>query len=62
VGIHEAKNLVQNTVILVGKHEGRRFFGKLKSRWEYNIKNDVGWEEDMAAFMWLRTGISGGLL
>jgi hypothetical protein len=47
--------------LLVGKPEGKRPLGRPRLRWVYNNKMDlggVGWTE----FVWLRIGISGGLL
>ena len=35
-------------MVLMGKHEGRRLFGRPKGRWEHNIKIDlreVEWED-----------------
>jgi hypothetical protein len=50
--------------VLVGKHEGKRPFGRPRRRWEDNIKMDLqefggcggtGWN-------WLRIGTGGGHL
>jgi hypothetical protein len=50
--------------VFVGNREGKRAFGKLRRRWEYNIRTDVreiGWKK-WAGCIWLRIGTSGGLL
>jgi hypothetical protein len=49
---------------LVGKPEGRRPLGRLRRRWEDNIKMDLR-EVGMGAWTgsaWLRIGTGGGLL
>jgi hypothetical protein len=49
--------------ILVGKPEGKRLLGKLRCRWEDNIKMDVRWDGVVwTALVWLRIETSGGLL
>ena len=45
---------------LVGKTEGKRPLGRLRSRWEDNIKMDV--QEVECGSSWLRIGTSGGHL
>jgi hypothetical protein len=43
--------------VLVGKTEGRRPLGRLRHRWEDNIKMDfqeVGWEGAWTGLIWLR--------
>jgi hypothetical protein len=48
---------------LVGKPEGKKSFGRPKSRWKDNIKMDlekVGWA--WAGLIWLRIGTGGRLL
>jgi hypothetical protein len=50
--------------ILVGKPEGRRPLGRLRRRWEDNIKialRKVGWGA-WTGSIWLRMGTDGGLL
>jgi hypothetical protein len=50
--------------ILVGIPEGRRPLGRLRCRWEDNIKMDlqeVGWGS-WTGLIWLRIGTGGGLL
>jgi hypothetical protein len=50
--------------ILVGRPEGRGPLGRLRRRWEDNIKmdlQDVGWGV-LTGFKWLRIWICGGLL
>jgi hypothetical protein len=50
--------------ILVGKPEGKKTTRKPIRRWEDNIKIDlreIGWLV-WTALIWLRIGISGGLL
>jgi hypothetical protein len=50
--------------VLVGKREGKGPLGRSRRRWEDNIKMDLGeikWE-DVDWIIWLRIGISGGLL
>jgi hypothetical protein len=50
--------------ILVGRPEGRRPVGRLRRRWEDNIKMDlqeVGWGA-WTGLIWLRIGTGGGLL
>jgi hypothetical protein len=50
--------------VLVGKSEGKRPLGRLKRRWEDNIKMDlheVGWGT-WIGLIWLRIGIVGGHL
>jgi len=47
--------------ILFGKPEGKRQIGRLRRRWEDNIRmdlNEIVWE----GCIWLRIGTSGGLL
>jgi len=49
--------------ILVGKPEGKSPLGRLRRRWEDNIKTDlreVGGVE--TGWIWLRIGIDGGHL
>jgi len=46
--------------VLVGKTEGKRPLGRLRSRWEDNIKMDV--QEVGCGSSWLRIGTSGGHL
>jgi hypothetical protein len=49
---------------LVGKAEGRRPLGRLRRRWENNIKMDlreVGWGA-WTASIWITIGTGGGLL
>jgi hypothetical protein len=46
----------------VGKHEGKKPFGKPRQRWEDNIKMDLQ-EVDVrirTTSSWLRTGTGGG--
>jgi hypothetical protein len=48
----------------VGKPEGRRPLGRLRRRWEDNIKmdlQDVGWGA-WTGSIWLRIGTGGGLM
>jgi hypothetical protein len=46
--------------ILDGKPEGKQLFGRLRHRWEDNIKmSDMRMQ---TGFMWLRIGASGRLL
>ena len=48
----------------VGKSEGRRTFGRLRRRWQDNIKMDlreVEWGAQTGS-IWLRIGIGGRLL
>jgi hypothetical protein len=50
--------------ILVGRSEGRRPLGRLRRRWEDNIKMDlqeVGWGA-WTGLIWLKIGTGGGLL
>jgi len=50
--------------VLVGKPEGKRPLGRLRHRWEDNIKMDLQ-EVDVGAWtgsMWLRIGTGGGHL
>jgi hypothetical protein len=50
--------------ILVGKPDGKRPLGRLRHRWEYNIKMDLketGWAL-LTGLFWLVTGTSGKLL
>jgi hypothetical protein len=48
--------------VLMGKLEGRRrSLGRLKRRWEENIKMDVQ-EGEWTGSVWVRTGTGGGLL
>jgi hypothetical protein len=50
--------------ILVGKPEGKRPFGKPRSRWENNTRMDLR-EQDAnvwTGLIWLRIGSSGGPL
>jgi hypothetical protein len=50
--------------VLVGNHEGKRTFGRLRCRWEYEIRMDlrkIGWGV-WSGFIWLRIGTNGGLL
>jgi hypothetical protein len=45
---------------LVGKLDGKRTFGRLRSRWEDNIRMDLrekGWV--WIGFIWLRIGTNG---
>jgi hypothetical protein len=48
----------------VGKPEGKRPLGRLRRRWEDNIKRDLREIEWViwTGFFWLRIGTSGGLL
>ena len=49
--------------VLVGKPEGRRPLGRERSRWEDNIKMDLGkWEGAWTGSIWLRIETSGGFL
>jgi hypothetical protein len=50
--------------VLVGKSEGERPHGRLRRRWEDNIKMDIEELEYRAwtGFIWIRIGTSGGLL
>jgi hypothetical protein len=51
--------------VLMGRLEGKRPFGLLRRRWNYNIKMDlqeVGWEGTWAGLIWLRTAARDGLL
>jgi hypothetical protein len=49
--------------VLVGKPEGKRTLGRLRRRWEDNIKMDL---QDVGGvrgdWSWLRTGTGGGHL
>jgi hypothetical protein len=50
--------------VLAGKPEGRRLFGRLRHRWEDNIKMDlrkVGWETWIGSIL-LRIETGGGLV
>jgi hypothetical protein len=50
--------------VLVGKLEGKRSLGRSRCRWYDNVKmhyREVG-SEGMVGLIWLRMGISGGLL
>jgi hypothetical protein len=50
--------------VLVGKPEGKRPLVRPRHRWEDRIKMDlreIGWEEGLNAFTWLRIGTVGGL-
>jgi hypothetical protein len=50
--------------ILVGKPEGKRPLGRPRRRWVNNIKmylREIGWMV-WIGLIWLRIGISGGLL
>jgi len=50
--------------VLVGKLEGKRLLGRLRRRWEDNIKMDlqvVGWGV-WSGSSWLRNGTCGGHL
>jgi hypothetical protein len=50
--------------VLVGKPEERRPPGRLRRRWEENIKMDlreVGWGGIWTESIWLRIGRGGGL-
>ena len=44
--------------VLVGKHEGKRPLGRLRRRWEDNIKMDL----QEVGRGWLRIGTGGGRL
>jgi hypothetical protein len=50
--------------ILVGKPEGKRALGRLRRRWEDNIKIDLGetgfW--GVVGFIWIRIGTDCGFL
>jgi hypothetical protein len=50
--------------VLVGKPEGRRPHGRIRRRWEYNIKMDLRfWDVGVrAGSSWLRIGTGGGHL
>ena len=50
--------------VLVKKPQERRTFGRLKRRWEDNIKTDPPKRngEAQTGFLWLRIGRGGGLL
>ena len=51
--------------VLVGKPEGSRQLGRLRRRWEDNIKIDLGkWAGGgtWTGSLWLRIGTGGGLL
>jgi hypothetical protein len=51
-------------VLIVGKPDGRRSLGRLRHRWDDNIKMDVrevGWGALIGLF-WLRIRTSGWLL
>jgi hypothetical protein len=52
--------------ILAGKPEGKRPLGRPRCRWVDNIKMDLtetGWDGvEWIGWIWLRIGISGGLL
>jgi hypothetical protein len=50
--------------VLVGKPEGKRPLGRLRCRWEDNIRMDlqeVGWGV-WSGLSWLRIGTGGGQL
>jgi hypothetical protein len=47
--------------VLVWRPEGKRPLGRPRSRWEDNIKMDLG-EIRIDGPSWVRTGSSGGLL
>ena len=50
--------------VLVRKNEGKRLLGRLRRRWEVNIKMDlqeVGWRV-WTGSSWLRKGTCGGHL
>jgi hypothetical protein len=50
--------------VLVGKSEGKRSFGRLRRRWEDNIKMDLqelGWAT-WTGLIWLRIGTGNGYL
>jgi hypothetical protein len=47
---------------LVGKPEGKRPRGRLRRRWEDNIKMDLQEVGAWTRLGWLRVGTSGGLL
>jgi hypothetical protein len=50
--------------ILVGRPEGRRPLGRIRRRWEDNIKiylREIGFG-DWIELIWLRIGTGGGLL
>ena len=49
--------------ILVGKSEGKRPLGRLRRRWQDNIKKDlqeVGWGGAWTGLIWLGLGTGGG--
>jgi len=51
--------------ILIGKPEGKRAVGRIRCRWEDNIKmelTETGWECVWTGFIWLWIETSGGLL
>jgi hypothetical protein len=51
--------------VLLGKPEGGRLQGRLRCRWEDNIKmalTKIGWGRVWTGFIWLRIGTSGRLL
>jgi hypothetical protein len=50
--------------ILVGRPEGRRPLGRLRRRWQDNIKMDLQGSKwgSLTGLIWLRIGIGGGLL
>jgi hypothetical protein len=50
--------------ISIGKPEGKRPLGRLRSRWEDNIKmylREIEWES-VIGFIWFRIKCSGGFL
>jgi hypothetical protein len=47
--------------ILGGKHKRKRLLGRPRSRWENNIKMNLGCKGE-AGFTWLGIGSIGGLL
>jgi hypothetical protein len=48
--------------ILVGRPEGRKLIGRLRRRWEDNIKMDLQEVGAWTELIWLRIGTGGGLL
>jgi hypothetical protein len=49
--------------ILVGKPEGKRPLGRLRSRWVDNIEIDLRWDGLVwTGLIWLRIGTSGRFL
>ena len=51
--------------VLVGKPEGKRPHGRLRRRWEDNIKTEfqeVGWWGAWTGLIWLRIKTGGGYL